>query len=735
MKKLIKTIFVLFLALAFFTAIAAPFALPGLFKSQMAALGFPEARLDGIRFHAGPPGLALEGLALDATGRNGILRTELSLIPLRLTISGAKLDIDLTQEDGPKIANAPFPASDTDQDKTTGERLPLFPPLVVNDASITLLTTQGSFRFNINGQMLPDEQGRLDLKGRIAAAQAELGFTANIQGSLTPAGDLTADIIVSGGVFALPDAQGRGIEGAIGLYLPKGADGEAKATARAATLTLADIPLENVTLDYHGLGRDQTLRLHGATRDKSATVSLDATALMQQNHDMKVDGVFSLDARKLEKIKSSLAGSAKIDLSFSGVQNETGVWTRGSGNFAATVNELTVGSTLKKANGRLDSVLTATKDGKLNARTTTPIEFSMEGFRADIPASAQDPITLDLAPGNADGLTLFSGKIGKLATFNGQHNLKSGKGSAAVVVPPIVFTPQQQPENLIAAIKGMASDVKGSLGADIRLGWTRSGLTSGSGHVLLKDISATAHDITVQGVNAVLTLDALSPPAFKNQTISIARLDAGLPLTEGVIDFGLNGAQLSVNGMTWAMAGGFVTADPFSLDLDKNEASLTLKAQDLDLAELFRLAPMEGLTATGKISGHIPVAIKGDSVLIDNGVLETSLPGVIRYDPKDVPSFLQNPSASSVIDLKTALKNFQYETLKMTLNGEAGHEQQIALSVKGKNPEFYNGSPVNINLNLGGVIDKILKYNLSTYKIPEAVQKQMEAYEKEHGGL
>ncbi len=257
--------------------------------------------------------------------------------------------------------------------------------------------------------------------------------------------------------------------------------------------------------------------------------------------------------------------------------------------------------------------------------------------------------------------------------------------------------------------------------------------SAGKNHVLLKNIRTTLAGPEINGINAVIDLKNLDPIEIEKQTISIAQMNAGLPLTEGLVTFSYVGDQISIHDMKWALAKGLLTSKPFTLTLQDNGASgrITLDARDLDLSELFSLTQTEGLVATGTVNGKIPVRLQGDRVFVENGVLETTAPGTIHYAPQDMPSFLQD-TASGIINLKAALENFQYEKVKLTINGEAGREQSIKLEARGKNPNFFNGRPVNINLNLGGAIDQIIKYNLGTYKIPDTIQKQIENYERQH---
>ena len=110
--------------------------------------------------------------------------------------------------------------------------------------------------------------------------------------------------------------------------------------------------------------------------------------------------------------------------------------------------------------------------------------------------------------------------------------------------------------------------------------------------------------------------------------------------------------------------------------------------------------------------------------------MESRGSGFIRYNPQDMPAFLRDSSQKQIVDLQVALRAFEFENLKLTLDGTLGKNQKIGISVKGKNPEFYNGYPVALNLNVEGPLENILKYSPGSSQIPDSIRKQMEEYEK-----
>lgn len=250
-----------------------------------------------------------------------------------------------------------------------------------------------------------------------------------------------------------------------------------------------------------------------------------------------------------------------------------------------------------------------------------------------------------------------------------------------------------------------------------------------SKHVLaLQDINAVQDGINLKGLNGVVTL---LNGNVSNQDIFIAGLDlAGLPLKNGLINFDYKGTAntLRIKSMDWTLTGGSITSSPFDLNLDTMNTEFTLTAKKLNLADVFNLAPLDGLKAEGSVGGSIPVIIKNGVVRVDDANLAAIKDGVIKYDPLDVPAFLQTDNKQMQI-LREALKDYNFETLELSISGESGKEQKIVLKAMGSNPEFYEGRDVKLNLNLEGALDNLLKFNVGTYKIPDKIKQQLNAFE------
>lgn len=342
--------------------------------------------------------------------------------------------------------------------------------------------------------------------------------------------------------------------------------------------------------------------------------------------------------------------------------------------------------------------------------------------------------------------TGFSGTISDkaglfTAGINGKYDSLNKKGDASLRMAPVTLRDGVHSFASIAPITAnyleassgtVGMTLEAGFGFDKKGNWQLGTL----GEILLKDVNAVYDGTTVQGINTLFVLDSLYPPVFKNQSVSVNAIDAGIALSNTVVEASIEENApdiLKINQLEGVFASGQIrTAAPFDLPLETLSTRLTLVAERLNLSEIFAISATEGLNAIGSVNGNLPVTIDKGRILIENGVLETVGTGTISYVPENVPAFLQDESNPAIVDLRTALTQFNYDSLRMTINGEAGKDQKIALQIKGKNPIFYNGKPVNFNLNLEGPLQNILKYNPGSSSIPDSIRKQMEAYENKN---
>jgi hypothetical protein len=379
-----------------------------------------------------------------------------------------------------------------------------------------------------------------------------------------------------------------------------------------------------------------------------------------------------------------------------------------------------------------------TVDGKLVVGELA--NMALGKMQAFIPVK----LALNLKPAGA-GVTNISGEIteknGKLyGKISGKHDATANKGDLLVKLPPMNLVQAVSPLAAISPISQFyIQEGYGTLGVsgDFAWGKGKTGWVTGSrGQIYMKDFTANVRGNVLNNINTVMDFDSLSPLVVTKQKVAVGSLNVGLPLTNGdaVVSLDKKGV-FTLHSAEWELAGGKITSEPFAMTLADMAADVTLTAKGLSLPELFKIAPMEGLNATGTVDGTLPLQIRGGVFTVYNGVLQTTGPGTISYNPKELPEFLKNPKQQQLLDLKTALTSFNYDSLGMTMNGQLGGAQKITLNIKGKNPLFYNGKPVNLNLNVEGPLENVLRYNPGGSHIPDAIRDQLEAWENKNAKL
>lgn len=323
----------------------------------------------------------------------------------------------------------------------------------------------------------------------------------------------------------------------------------------------------------------------------------------------------------------------------------------------------------------------------------------------------------------AGALTDAQGRVDLQAS--GQLDPVAGKGSAKVSLKPVTFRPGGlQPSALFPNLAKRLQDSSGSLAVNGTVSWDR-GTVRPDLDLLIKDGAARLAGVTVRKVNSVIKLTGLDPPTSPpGQMLAVAVIDAGLPLTDGQLSFHLADGRLMVEQATTRLAGGHVAVGEFVYDpTAARPQRFSLEVSALDLGRLVELIDLDGLTATGQLSGNVPLSLRSDHVTIDDARLISVASGAIRYRPKEPPAFF-NADESTRLVLK-AFDNFEYDKMTMTLNGTLGGDLTAGLHITGGNPELYGGYPIEFNLNLSGKLDRIIDEALVGYQIPDQIKERM----------
>jgi len=343
--------------------------------------------------------------------------------------------------------------------------------------------------------------------------------------------------------------------------------------------------------------------------------------------------------------------------------------------------------------------------------------------------------TLD-ATGAQQGFDIAASNSGRelVVDIRGSHDPQTGEGSARVTMQPIEF----QPGGLEpAALSPLLVDeiLEASGGIDLRgaIHWDAEGGLQAGFEVGLRDLSISSTQGSFEHLNAAIRIVGPWPPSTPpHQLVSMARMDFGLELTNGLISFQLRpDGVLDIESAEWALAGGTIRTQA-ELDPRADMQELVLEVADLDLAELLKLVDLAGLSGSGRLSGSIPVRRRDPTLQIHGAVISsTSEGGWIRYRPDADALGAQQQQDTNIVSaalgtvLSAVLENLHYETLEVTLDGDTASPVNVSIHVAGANPDYLDGHPVEFNLGIESRLADILKNATAVYQIPAEIERRL----------
>ncbi len=312
-------------------------------------------------------------------------------------------------------------------------------------------------------------------------------------------------------------------------------------------------------------------------------------------------------------------------------------------------------------------------------------------------------------------------------TVAGRHRPRDAAGRATVELAPLQFSRDVRPRDLVPALGSIVEEANGKVALAGTVDWSRGGLGADL-HLLLQELSLSTPFAEIERINAVIDVDGLGPLTTPpGQQIAVGLIGAGLPLSNGLLTFQLLPGRIEIAGGRLAIAGGEINVEPGTLDTTVGRNELALQASAIDLGQLVALAQVDGLAATGTLGGRIPVTIEGGDWLVRGGRLSAEGPGLLAYAPANPPAALAGQGESVQLAL-SAMRNFLYKELDLTIDRQPGGDMAIGVHILGSNPDLYDGYPVALNFNVSGRLDQILRQSLVGYRVPDAIRRKLATF-------
>ncbi len=354
------------------------------------------------------------------------------------------------------------------------------------------------------------------------------------------------------------------------------------------------------------------------------------------------------------------------------------------------------------------------------------------------------PIITDLDGVLGDGRIRLGGTLlterarVAIADFKLDMDLTELNGTANLDMRPLSFMPGGlQPTALSEQLRGVLINTRGSLGgqADFTI---LEGKLNGTGEIVLDDVSFdTLKTGTVTGVSGQIVFrDILELRSEPQQVLTIAELNPGVPLKNGIVQFQLDGADvLRLETAQWPFAGGLIAVQPTVWMVNGQNQSVMVEMDAIRLAELVETLKVPDLVAEGTVSGAFPIEFEGANILVREARLKADEQGgTISYQgAATAPIEGQNELADYAFD---ALKDFDFTLMELGLDGNLIGRLLLSIDLAGNNEAVLDGQSFKFGIKIDSDLLPLLTSlrNAPTESfVSEALALEREAQTREQG--
>ncbi len=292
----------------------------------------------------------------------------------------------------------------------------------------------------------------------------------------------------------------------------------------------------------------------------------------------------------------------------------------------------------------------------------------------------------------------------------GEQAYDGREGMLKIMIAPLAFaTDGLQPKTLFPGLAQL-EDVSGMVSANVKFKWSKNGIRS-SGILDLDNVSFIHQAVKISGLNATLDLtDLLSPSSPPQQSLTIRRIDSGIPMENLVVSYQIGDSppRIVLEKANLFLLGGIVSLGPTLIDPTSVRNDMLILVNNIELEALFDLIKVEGLTGNGRLDGSIPITLEGDHIIIRNSHLEAEIPGMLQFQSEKASQMLASTGKEMELLLQV-LQDFHYTELSLKLDKSATHDLVVTLSLLGNNPNVKKGRMFRLNINLESNIGEILE--------------------------
>ena len=153
----------------------------------------------------------------------------------------------------------------------------------------------------------------------------------------------------------------------------------------------------------------------------------------------------------------------------------------------------------------------------------------------------------------------------------------------------------------------------------------------------------------------------------------------------------------SLSDFSAGFFGGTIAIQHFDYDMAKEKGETTLRINNIPLQKLLDLQGAKKIYVTGSAGGNIPIKMNGKLFEITNGGMNAEQSGQIIYATTPEERAAANQGLRTTYE---ALSNFLYVELLSSMNMNPDGNSTMTIKIKGNNPDYQNGRPIELNLNV-----------------------------------
>jgi len=234
-----------------------------------------------------------------------------------------------------------------------------------------------------------------------------------------------------------------------------------------------------------------------------------------------------------------------------------------------------------------------------------------------------------------------------------------------------------------------------------QLRWHPGRSVSGTAHVKIFDVALVAGPVKIDHGTINIDTDDFTKHSVVLSAVA-PNLVIGKEMTARnlIVKVRYLDHKLTVERGMLSIYDGFVEVLPATVNVNERPVLLSLRVSNVDLAQLLSSLNYKDLTATGTVSGELPLKFAEDSIELLDGSLNGTRPGVLRY---------QGPVSDKENLAFRALRNLEYRRLHAKVNYRPNGDYHLGLRMEGSNPEVLSGHPLAFNLNLSGRLPELLQ--------------------------